>query len=161
MAPKNSKRCCERFRNGLCTDVNCKFPHVVEASKTKREPKWKEAVVDIHPVHKHGNHIGKTGYQAPPPIPKLLTAKRRVGPYQFIGHDEEGNLQQHCKECGQEFTLPPAELDWFKSMEFSFPKTCKECRDLRKPVVVKTTPYKNPNRVIAFGEAEEDQQYDV
>ena len=37
-----------------------------------------------------------------------------------------------CKDCGKEYELEEAEMEWYKTKGFDLPKRCKSCRALKK-----------------------------
>lgn len=39
-----------------------------------------------------------------------------------------------CRQCGQEFEMPPVEQKFFFSKGFTLPKKCPECRKKRKEI---------------------------
>lgn len=41
-------------------------------------------------------------------------------------------MKHTCKQCGKEFELTQAEINFYKSKRLSLPKRCKECRDANK-----------------------------
>ena len=37
-----------------------------------------------------------------------------------------------CKDCGDDFTLSQAELQWYADRQLHVPLRCKACRDIRR-----------------------------
>ena len=45
---------------------------------------------------------------------------------------DEDNVEYVCKDCGADFQLSVAHIDWFISRDFPVPKRCSDCRARRR-----------------------------
>ena len=50
----------------------------------------------------------------------------------------DNDVEMKCKDCGQPFTIPGREIEWYKTKvdekgeAFTLPKRCKPCRVLKR-----------------------------
>lgn len=100
MSSKRSKKCCEKFKKGLCTQQNCPFPHVDEAKCRS---------------------VGKVATDKSAPI----VLRHDVTFQNVLANNGDTRT---CRNCDFPFTLSPGEKKWFDKKAFSMPRTCAPCR---------------------------------
>lgn len=119
------KKCCDRFRLGLCNNDKCPFPHVEEATKRSNVPQQIKIVSVSAPVVL----LGSRGSVVRNSFAEFVKPKlKATNYYQHLGYDEAGTLLQHCKRCALQFELNTGEVAYFERKGLHLPKTCRECR---------------------------------
>ena len=125
MPPKTqAKKMCAKKN---CTSLNCPFPHPKPYEPTESA---------LQPVKKIVSHGGATYsprasvflYKNLPRVIPTGTAKPSAHKCEELLRDEI----RSCKNCRQDFLLTIKESEWFLNKGFTFPKRCKECREVRR-----------------------------
>lgn len=136
MGPK-MKKCCEKFKLGLCTNEFCPFPHVIEAEKYQPL----RTATKIQAIVQKGNDDLRILTNAAPPAPTVTVRQKKERKLEMLcsslsveavacARPLDGTIRM-CMRCRQPFGFENAEKEWYDNMKFHYPKTCKPCREAR------------------------------
>lgn len=139
------KKCCERFKKGICTAKNCPFPHVIEAQVSKEKAKANTAVnakkSKVNPIIFETTSTSTSkdsefrSYEIENESEIRIENTLNLEQAKLQLHSFTGYVKRHidqdssnCKNCHRHFEITPGEREWFREKNLSLPKRCKECR---------------------------------
>ena len=127
MSKKATKKMCA-IKN--CANPKCPFPHPKQAeilNKDINQPKEKKVYAGAAPFNPN----------AISPFSKLSTNTPKVSQLNpNLGPKERSTpvsvLSRICLICSQDFIISIPEQEWYIGMDYSFPKRCKLCLEVKR-----------------------------